>query len=110
MKQRDIFTTVPITIVTLGPDGSQVWSRDQKTPLQIAPVPGITVVDVTGAGDAYRGGFVYGYNRGLDLKTCGQLGSVAASFAIEQNGAQGHAFTPNEFRKRYNDVYRENYG
>ncbi len=46
------------------------------------------VVDTTGAGDAYAGGFLYGMTRGFDLKRCGHLGSLAAGEVISHVGAR----------------------
>ncbi|MEC7575866.1 MAG: PfkB family carbohydrate kinase, partial [Pseudomonadota bacterium] len=42
--------------------------------------------DTTGAGDAYAGGFLYGYTNGYDLKACGDLGSLLATEIISQMG------------------------
>jgi sugar/nucleoside kinase (ribokinase family) len=52
----------------------------------IAAVPGVKVVDTTGAGDAYAAGFLYGYTQGRDLATCGRLGGVMAADVISQYG------------------------
>jgi len=46
------------------------------------------VVDVTGAGDLYAAGFLYGLTRGLPLETCGRLGSLAAAEVIGHIGAR----------------------
>src|SRR5258708_1944574 len=58
------------------------------------------VVDPTGAGDAWRSGFLAGLAKGFDLPTCGQMGSVAASFAVEKYGTQEHLYTAHEFAER----------
>jgi sugar/nucleoside kinase (ribokinase family) len=52
----------------------------------IAAVPGVKVIDTTGAGDAYAAGFLYGYTQGRDLATCGRLGGVMAADVISQYG------------------------
>ena len=46
------------------------------------------VVDTTGAGDLYASGVLYGLARGLDLPTCGRLGSLAAAEVIAHVGAR----------------------
>jgi fructokinase len=54
---------------------------------EIAAVPA-TVVDTTGAGDAYAAGFLFGLTAGRPLAECGRLGSVAAAEVISHYGAR----------------------
>lgn len=44
------------------------------------------VIDTTGAGDQYAAGFLYGFTQGMDLKTCGTLGTLAATEVIGHMG------------------------
>ena len=46
------------------------------------------MVDSTGAGDLYAAGVLFGLSRGLDLATCGRLGSLAAAEVISHVGAR----------------------
>jgi sugar/nucleoside kinase (ribokinase family) len=46
------------------------------------------VVDLTGAGDLYSAGFLYGLTHGASLRECGRLGSLAAAEAISHIGAR----------------------
>jgi sugar/nucleoside kinase (ribokinase family) len=46
------------------------------------------VVDTTGAGDQFAGGFLYGLSRGKDLRSCGRLGAIAAAEVISHYGAR----------------------
>ena len=50
--------------------------------------PVTAVVDTTGAGDLYAAGVLYGLSQGLDLPTCGRLGSLAAAEVIAHVGAR----------------------
>ena len=54
----------------------------------VAAHPVEAVVDTTGAGDLYAAGVLYGLSRGLDLPTCGRLGSLAAAEVISHVGAR----------------------
>ena len=68
-------------------------------------IPGYQVkkmLDPTGAGDAWRGGFVAGLLLGYKTKECLKLGNVMASFAIEKYGTVNHKPTKKEITKRIN--------
>jgi sugar/nucleoside kinase (ribokinase family) len=54
----------------------------------IDAVKGVTVIDTTGAGDAYAAGFLYGYTQGHDLATCGRLGGAMAARVISHYGGR----------------------
>jgi len=55
--------------------------------VEVAAVPA-TVVDTTGAGDAYAAGFLVGLTAGRPLDRCGRLGSIAAAEVIGHFGAR----------------------
>ncbi len=97
---------VPILITTLGKDGSVIEGRSVASPLRIGTAKPASVADPTGAGDAYRAGFLYGYLRQWDLRVCGQLGAVVASFIVEQHGTQ-QEFSKMEIMSRYRDNFNE---
>lgn len=90
-------------VITQGERGSTVYTREAEWHIPI--VPARQVADPTGAGDAYRGGFLKGYLHGLDLATCGRMGALAASYCVEAQGPQSHAFTWEEFRRRFEEVF-----
>ncbi len=48
----------------------------------------VSVVDTTGAGDYYAGGFLYGLSRGASLQQCVSAGTLLSSFVIQNVGAQ----------------------
>jgi adenosine kinase len=94
-----------IIITTLGSKGAVIKSKGKT--FNIAPVKIDKIATTTGAGDAWRGGFLAGFARKFDLQTCGQMGSIAASFAIEHFGTQEHNYTLSEFKKRYGQTYAD---
>lgn len=94
-----------VVITTYGKKGATI--EQNKTNISIPSVEVKNIIDPTGAGDAWRAGFLAGIHRNYNLETCGQLGSVAASYAIEHYGTQEHKFTKNQFTKRYKEAYNE---
>jgi sugar/nucleoside kinase (ribokinase family) len=73
-----------IAALTRSEKGSVVVNRDEIH--IIDAVPGVKVVDTTGAGDAYAAGFLYAYTQGRDLATCGRLGGAMAAKVISHFG------------------------
>ncbi|KKS97605.1 MAG: adenosine kinase, adenosine kinase [Candidatus Gottesmanbacteria bacterium GW2011_GWA2_43_14] len=92
-----------VIITTLGEKGSRLSLKGETVNVQRAKVK--SALDPAGAGDAYRSGFLAGFLRKLPLKTCGQMGSVAAAYTVEKYGTTTHTFTLAGFKKRY----RENF-
>lgn len=107
MSISEIKNTVPIVVTTLGKNGSIIEGQKVPKPLEVGIVKPKQVADPTGAGDAYRAGFLYGYARGWPLKACAQLGAVCGTYAIETMGTQSHTFTPTEVTKRYKSSFGE---
>lgn len=86
-------------VITRGEHGCSL--REQTGQSSVPAVPPHRIVDPTGVGDAFRGGFLKGMARGASYTVCAQLGSVAATYALEHLGGQSHAFTWQEFLERY---------
>jgi adenosine kinase len=86
-------------VVTRGEKGSSVLHGRAR--IDVPAVPPHRVVDPTGVGDAYRGGFMKGMAVRAPYQTCARLGSVAATYALEHLGGQSHAYTWHEFKARY---------
>jgi adenosine kinase len=107
MSIADIKKTVPIVITTLGKKGSVVEGSAVPEPITVGVVMPQQVADPTGAGDAFRSGFLYGYVRDWPLKACAQLGAVCGTYAIEVLGTQSHTFTTEEITKRYEQAFNE---
>jgi len=77
---------VRVVVLRMGETGSLVAARGGM-PAAVPAVPVPRVVDVTGAGNAYCGGFLVGLAETGDLAEAGRYGAVSASFALEQFGA-----------------------
>jgi adenosine kinase len=103
MTQAEILEQVKFMVVTLGADGVVVYHGDQE--IRVPAVSPKQIVDPTGAGDAFRGGFLTGYSRGWDWAVCAQLGSLTATYCLESDGPQGQDYSKEEFIARYRDNY-----
>ncbi len=76
----------PIVVVTRSEKGS-VIVKGQET-IEVPAHPVKEVVDVTGAGDLFASGFLFGYTHGKPLAQCARLGSLAAAEVISHVGAR----------------------
>ncbi len=103
LSEQDILGRVKYMVVTLGEKGARVYAEGQQ--FAIPPAKPIQIVEPTGVGDAFRGGFLRGYQLGLDWQTCGQMGALAATYCLEQRGPQNHSYTRAEFVTRYRMFY-----
>lgn len=74
-----------VVVVKLGPEGALVYDRGTGRSQHVPAYP-VRVVDDTGAGDAFCGGFMAGLACGLPAQEAAAKGVVSASFVIEAFG------------------------
>lgn len=94
----ELKAAIDIIVVTYDAEGSRVYTDEEEL---IIPVIPVRAVDPTGAGDAYRAGFLLAFTRGYSLSTCGKIGSTVASFVVETRGCQTGLPTWEEMKTRY---------
>lgn len=70
-------------IVTMGKYGSAIWKNGELT---IHPSYSVHVVDTLGAGDIFRGGFIYGLLEKWDIHRCVQFANSAAALQCTKLG------------------------
>lgn len=104
VKDWQEFFPQKTVITTYGAKGALI--DDKGIIYDIGAVRPQRMVDPTGAGDAWRAGFLAGLAKGFNLQACGQMGSVVSAYAIEHYGTQEHNFTKEEFAKRYKQSYQ----
>ncbi|MFL2488690.1 MAG: adenosine kinase [Parasynechococcus sp.] len=75
-----------VIAITRGSQGSVVMSGDQRWNIGIVGLGDL--IDTTGAGDLYAGGFLHGYTQGESLERCGKLGAICAGQIVTQLGAR----------------------
>lgn len=102
---EEIVAMSEFTVVTLGQDGACLYFEDQTIQIPVAQPQ--VIIDPTGVGDAFRGGFLKGFAHRLDLHTCARMGALAATWCLENDGPQGHEYTLNQFVKRFADLFPE---
>lgn len=107
LSRKEIDAQIPVVVTTLGSDGSVISGNKVKGNIEIGIAEPRLVADPTGAGDAYRAGFMYGYARGWPLRSCAQLGAVCASVAVETLGTQTHTYDKQGILERYQTAFGE---
>jgi adenosine kinase len=90
-------------ITTKGEKGVQY--KDSNNQIELPSYQIEKFVDPTGAGDAFRAGFLAGLLEEKDLLTSLVQGSVLGSFAVEFPGGTNHKFTESEFQKRHDWIH-----
>ena len=105
MNQKDILDHVEFLVVTLGEKGTAIHTSEET--IHIPIVPAVKIADPTGVGDAFRGGFLFGYSQGWDLSLCGHLGALSATYCLEAEGPQGHYYSKKEFAVRFREHFED---
>lgn len=107
LSRDEIVALAGKVITTRGEEGSEVLVREGSSTkiVRVAPAPVDEVRDPTGAGDAFRAGFIRGLRQGSDIVHAAHMGSVSAAWAVESYGTQTFSFTPAEFSDRFRKVF-----
>jgi sugar/nucleoside kinase (ribokinase family) len=93
-----LINKVDTAIFTMSGDGSTLYTKGRE---HFVPAVPVKLVDPTGAGDAYRAGFLSAYVRGYTPVTCCKIGTVTASCVVEHVGCQTHLPDWNAMTMRY---------
>jgi len=102
-SEATMLERVGALVVTRGENGCSIFSSDGR--VDVPAVEPERIVDPTGVGDAFRGGFLKGLASGADFCVSAELGAVAATYALEHMGGQSHAYSWDEFKDRYERHY-----
>jgi adenosine kinase len=105
-KASELKAKIPVLVVTLGEQGCVIYAKDLDGGEVATPAVKVNkVADPTGAGDAFRAGFLYGYVRDWPLARCAQLGATTAAYAVETYGTQEHTFDLETVAARQKKAY-----
>jgi ribokinase len=103
ITREKLIGQVDTSIFTMSGDGSTLYTKGNE---YFVPVVPVTLADPTGAGDAYRAGFLSALVKGYQKLTCCKIGTVTASFVVERVGCQTNLPDWGSMESRY----RENFG
>ncbi len=92
--QKECFGTI---VVTSGTKGSIGFDKESGFVRQRAYK--VKAVDVTGAGDVYHGGYIFGFLNGWELKKRMELGSAAAAIKCTKPGGRTAIPTFNQVKR-----------
>jgi adenosine kinase len=99
LSAQHIVALGKIVVITKGEAGVDLYAGESM--VHVPAVKPRRIVDPTGAGDAFRGGFLKGHLNELSLQRCGQMGVLAATYCLEHKGPQAHAFSLARFISRF---------
>ena len=86
--KESISSICELVIITLGCKGSLVINKGESE--EIKPILLGKIIDTTGAGDLYAGGFIHGLINNYSIKKCGEIGSICAGHIITQLGSRSN--------------------
>ena len=95
--KESISSICELVIITLGSKGSLIINKDKS--VEIKPVLSGKIIDSTGEGDLYAGGFIHGLIKNNSLKKCGEIGSICAGHIITQLGSRSNINLQNLFKE-----------
>ena len=84
--QEGLSSLCELVIVTLGSHGSLIVNKNNFEIIE--SITKGKIIDTTGAGDIYAGGFIHGLINNFSLKKCGEIASNCAGQIITQLGSR----------------------
>ena len=103
---EDLNDRVGVRVTTLGGHGARI-DRAGHPPIVVPAVPGVEPKEPTGAGDAFRSGFLAAVSWGLSLERAAQLGNMVAAHVLETTGTQEYQLAPEPVARRFAAAYGE---
>jgi sugar/nucleoside kinase (ribokinase family) len=97
-----LISQVETAVFTMSGDGSTLFTGGKE---HVIPALLVNLADPTGAGDAYRAGFLSAFVRGYSPLSCCKIGTVTASFVVEHAGCQTHLADWNGMEIRYQKAF-----
>jgi adenosine kinase len=105
LSAEELLKLTEVVVITQGERGSTICTVEGTWEIPIASPR--RIADPTGVGDAYRAGFITGMCQGLAWEVVGRIGSLAATYVLEEHGTQRHRYSLESFCRRYQEVFGE---
>jgi adenosine kinase len=103
---EQVLDQVGIRVTTLGSDGARIERKGEES-VHVPGIPDAVMAEPTGAGDAFRAGFLAAISWGLSLERAAQLGNMLAVHALETVGTQEYELKPGLVLDRLATAYGE---
>ncbi|MEV6401086.1 carbohydrate kinase family protein [Streptomyces sp. NPDC051907] len=102
--EQQLLGRVGVWVTTRGADGVHI-ERAGLRPVDVPAVPPSGPLEPTGAGDAFRAGFLAATAWGLGLERAAQLGSALATTVLETTGTQPESLDGEKLLARVRSTY-----
>ncbi len=103
MTLEEVQEQVEVLVITQGKRGSHIYQHGSR--IDVPVFPEVYIKDPTGVGDAYRAGLIRGLISNWSLKTSAIVGSLCATYVLEQVGTQSHTFELPAFVSRFREYF-----
>ena len=103
LSEAELLDAAGGVLVTQGAKGARLLIEGQEHHIPVVPPQHIG--EPTGVGDAFRAGLMRGIQLGMPWHVAGRMGSLAATYVLEEVGTQSHHFTTTEFVARYREHF-----
>ena len=108
LKDDELQNMVNTIVITQGEEGSLIYVTEadgSRRAIDIPPATPNRIAEPTGVGDAFRAGLITGLMRDYPWEVCGRLGSVVATYVLEQHGTQRHTYNRRQVANRYRELF-----
>jgi sugar/nucleoside kinase (ribokinase family) len=99
---HDLAARVDLAVFTMDSKGCMLCVDGEEKQI---PAIRVEVADPTGAGDAFRAGFLTAYARGYEPVRCCTVGTTTASFVVEEVGCQTNLPTWERLARRHEEHF-----
>jgi sugar/nucleoside kinase (ribokinase family) len=101
---RQIDAGTELVVGTRGRDGAVAVTSEYEW-IEVPAIDDYDLADANGAGDAFFAGYLYGFDRGYDVRRCMRTGTIAAGECITAGELAHPDLSPERIADRYDEYY-----